>query len=586
MKLSTPKWDNTSGDLDGILYFAQRLDEMLFNFSIDLYKAPVLNTHLLLTEYISVFNNPDIDNKYLPVVLEELSDALSKDPIVRKYWGGENVAKAQDAFRSLPDKAKITLAEYLLHTFGETRYFKWCCEYTKWIVGQDNQKERIEQALKCLVPELIGKGYSSQYIYHYNRKCLLRTDTPSIDLFIDRFDCTKRKYKVYMAAEQWITAFKDLLSHRMGIIFEDDGNYRKYKHSVDQVVFHIDDIEALDDNNASRVAFQRVNLFLRFFTAVDNKVAPRFNNTAMVIEESIDTPAFVSFGANEYSVIEGMQIDEASQYTEKLITDLITHARCSIPQLSKAVDLHNNSLRSPDYSGGFLSLWSALEVLSLKTIGNNDLEQVSGTVLPILQLKYFASTINDFSKKIKAALPAESYERLLIAVTIGDSEIEKISAFILLEEYKDLREEYCKQLSSYPVLRHRIHTLSDAAKEKKALLNMSEKYRERVGWHLSRIYRTRNSLVHSGDIPRNIRYLGEHLHFYLDLIMLESFEKLSCGVQFCELDNALLDSLLACEVLKKQLNKKERVTVDDIQTLINPIFTKQDKFEYVCNCEP
>ena len=70
MKLSAPRWDNTNGDLDGLLYFGQRLDEMLFDFSIDLYKAPVLNTHFLLTEYISVYKNAEIDNKYLIIILE------------------------------------------------------------------------------------------------------------------------------------------------------------------------------------------------------------------------------------------------------------------------------------------------------------------------------------------------------------------------------------------------------------------------------------------------------------------------------------------------------------------------------------
>ena len=67
--------------------------------------------------------------------------------------------------------------------------------------------------------------------------------------------------------------------------------------------------------------------------------------------------------------------------------------------------------------------------------------------------------------------------------------------------------------------------------------------------------------------------------------MLESFEKLSCGVQFCKLDNVLLDSLLACEILKQQLNKKERLKADDLQILVDPTFTKQDKFEYICDCE-
>jgi len=42
------QWDNIDGRLDGLLYFSQRLDEMLFHYTVDLYKAPVLNTHLLL----------------------------------------------------------------------------------------------------------------------------------------------------------------------------------------------------------------------------------------------------------------------------------------------------------------------------------------------------------------------------------------------------------------------------------------------------------------------------------------------------------------------------------------------------------
>ena len=586
MKLSTSRWSNTNGDMDGLLFFSQRLDEMLFDYTIDLYKVPVLNTHLLLREYISVLNQVEISNRYLPIILAEITSSLAKDPVVKKYWGNDNVVKSLDALKILPDKAKAAMIEYLNHAFGDTRYLEWCCEYIKWIVTQNNQKEKIEQALKCFLPELIRKGYSSQYIYYFNRKCILQSDSPSIEAFIDRFDCQKRKYKVYIAAEKWITTFEALLSQRMDICFNDDGNYKKYKHDADRVVIHIDDIEALDDNQAAQIAFERINLFLRFYTAVDNKDQPKFQNIAMVIENTAPTtPAFVSFAANEYSVIEGMHVDEASKYTESLITDLITHARCALERLAKAVDLHNNSLRSPDYSSGFLNLWSALEVLSLKNIGSNDLEQVTGTLLPILQNKYFQSTVKDFMLKIKAALSIDEYRKLLADITDGEAEIDKMARFLFLKKFDSLRKDYAKMLTKFPVLRYRMHYLSEAAKEKKSLLSLSERYKERVEWHLSRIYRTRNSLVHSGSVPWSIRYLGEHLHFYVDLLMIESFEKLSCGVQFCELDNALLDSLLACEILKKQLNQKGELSEEDIITLIHPIFTKQDKFEYTCDCE-
>lgn len=586
MKLSTAlQWDNVDGKMDGLLYFSQRLDEMLFHYTIDLYKAPVLNTHLLLKEYISVLHDKDIADKYLATILDEIIESLAKDPIIKNYWGSTNVTKSLEALRRLPDKAKTAMIEYLNHVFGETRYFSWCCDYAKTFVMQNNQKEKIEQMLKCLIPELIEKGYTPEYIFHFNRTCLLQSSNPSLETFLNRFDCKKRKYRVYIAAEQWISTFKTLLGQRMGINFTDDGNYTKYKHGRDYVIIHINDIEAFDDNHAARIAFERINLFLRFYTAVDNKEQPAFQDTAMVIEHEKEKAAFVSFAANEYSVIEGMMVDEASKYTEQLITNLITHARCSLSKLTKAVDLHNNSLRSPDYNSGFLNLWSALEVLSLKEMGSNDLEQITGTLLPILQIKYFYSVVSDFMQKIKEALSPDEYAELLGKISSGESELEKIARFLFISDYSSLREIYAKLLSQYPVLRYRMHFLSETAKVKRDLLSLCEKYCKRVSWHLSRIYRTRNTLTHSGNAPKNIRSLGEHLHFYLDLTMMEVFEKLTCGVQFCTLDNALLDSLLACDILKKELNQKSKLEEANISTLLHPIFTVQDKFEYTCDCD-
>ena len=50
MKYSNPRHIELSTEVDGILYFAQRIEEMLFDYSIDLYKMPLLNTHGLARE--------------------------------------------------------------------------------------------------------------------------------------------------------------------------------------------------------------------------------------------------------------------------------------------------------------------------------------------------------------------------------------------------------------------------------------------------------------------------------------------------------------------------------------------------------
>ena len=47
----------------------------------------------------------------------------------------------------------------------------------------------------------------------------------------------------------------------------------------------------------------------------------------------------------------------------------------------------------------------------------------------------------------------------------------------------------------------------------------------------------------------------------------------------------IIEAEVSCEILKKQLNSKDQLKSDDIQTLIAPVFTKQDEFEYTCDCE-
>lgn len=51
IKRSLKKWSNVSS-MQGMLFFIQRMDELLFHYSMDTYKAPTLNIKLLLREYL------------------------------------------------------------------------------------------------------------------------------------------------------------------------------------------------------------------------------------------------------------------------------------------------------------------------------------------------------------------------------------------------------------------------------------------------------------------------------------------------------------------------------------------------------
>lgn len=592
MNLSTPKWDCRSENRDGLLFFSQRLDEMLFDYTIDLYRVPVLNTHLLLREYISVYRDRTINNKYLDQIYEEIYDSLNNDVVISHYWGRDNINRALAAFKSIPGNARISFIEYLLHVIGETKYYEWCRDYVKMIVPQNEQKGKIEGSLRCLIPELIGHGYSPQFIFWYNKRNLLNSSSPSIVTFIDRFDRESREYKVYIAAERLIEEFKELISCRLQFSFDDDGNFKKFymsqgrpKPQHNQVILYFDGIKALDEQAASRIAFDKINLFLKFYSAVDNKPTPLFHETAMVIDSANESTSYVSFGLTEYNVIQGMKLDEASDYTEQLISNLVSHARCSLDPLTKVVDLHNNSLRSPDYNGSFLNLWSALEVLSMETVGEDKLSQVSETLLPVLGLNYYPSVFDNLSRQLEGALSTEDYSSILAKIEEGDTPRQKIASLVLHNKYDDLRMSLSDQLAQYPVIRFRFHILHQASSNHKSLLSPCTRYVDRVRWHISRIYRTRNAIVHSGETPAYIRNLGEHLHYYLDILLFECFNRLCNGTQLCKVEIALFDAYLSFESLKNRFSDKNNITFDDITELVEPLYSKQAAFEYTCRCE-
>ena len=72
MKYISQKWEEK---YDGILYFFQRLEEMLFHYTIDIFIAPVHNTKTLLEEYISV--QQDTAKKGVGIYnLEQIRDEL------------------------------------------------------------------------------------------------------------------------------------------------------------------------------------------------------------------------------------------------------------------------------------------------------------------------------------------------------------------------------------------------------------------------------------------------------------------------------------------------------------------------------
>lgn len=77
------KWDNPESSAN-LLFFAQLMEELLFEFSLDTYKPSAMNSSLLCSEALEVINEIEEGNIKAPNldhVLKELCENLKRDKV-------------------------------------------------------------------------------------------------------------------------------------------------------------------------------------------------------------------------------------------------------------------------------------------------------------------------------------------------------------------------------------------------------------------------------------------------------------------------------------------------------------------------
>ena len=139
------KLDNWAPDFrhDGLLYFTHRIQEMLSYYSEHIYKVPVMNTHLLIHEYLhtaKLVKEKIINGNHLKYIMEEFQDTFINDLIVRENIVRKRREGILQKLNSATIEEQEKIMRYLLHVFQS--YNLWCKDYLKKIVPQEREKRK------------------------------------------------------------------------------------------------------------------------------------------------------------------------------------------------------------------------------------------------------------------------------------------------------------------------------------------------------------------------------------------------------------------------------------------------------------
>jgi len=168
---NTKNWPNDLDQLEGLLFFAQRWDEMLFDYSMDSHRFRTLN---------------------LPAICKELIRAHELCVMGFLAWGGlvplrDELLSILDADKTAADilgdlypplrstiaewdvksnsNEKLSYAASTIYQRIEESLWRALLEKLRVAIESPKEKKDIDVLSGRLLTELIRKGYSPQYLY-------------------------------------------------------------------------------------------------------------------------------------------------------------------------------------------------------------------------------------------------------------------------------------------------------------------------------------------------------------------------------------------------------------------------------------
>ncbi len=566
---------------DHLLYFAHRCQEMLFHYTNEKFKVPLLNTHLLAREYCNfktMVRENEVQTMHGKVILQEFKDSLIHDVVIKQKLGQVYI----DHFAKKIDiNDDISTEKYMYFFYDKLnveKYYNWVVVALRNNIEEQKRKDELEKIIRIFITELVGLGYSYKSIYYRVHKYFFKNRVygiQSLNEFIDSFDFKKRNYDVYISAKKSVLQFKDILKRRMKVEFDDDGFFSRFKIKHSKIILLFKDISALDSNSAYETVLNRMQLIHDFNMFLTNREKIKLEKGAMVHNLESDEFAFLELEDGKFRVL-CEKIDNELELTDILITQLVKKYNASeqsdLLKIMKMLQLHNTSLRVDDARSAFLNLWSIFEVLISQSTGKDLIEKINSYLSVILRRDYIEDILNYHDQLIKENIGNE-YIDIIDKIEVGDEDIgvfESVFKFAKLafqEQNDELRSDLYSKLSDYPVLRHRIAQLETKYCTLKKINPRIEKYLERIRWHLYRLYRARNLIIHSGEEPDWLYEIGAHLHSYIDVAMLATLTEIATSESISLIDNAILNQKLASEISKKNLIEKNHFSDEVIYSL-------------------
>lgn len=522
------------------LYFKTRFEELLNKRTPDSYRVRNHNVLSILEEFselIEGWQKRRIQN-YETVVLcaEECSKLIDDDLWVDYSFYDKNlfIADIEEYIKVLPDSKDKR--ESIYEISSKLKYIcRKCignnsCVYAErlfsYLIGEINkpgdmdddgcyikEMQLFEKAIVYLCNELLRLGHSKNHLYMKATK-LLRGNLTIGNLKSQLLNQRNTLYEVVYKFQSNsyideckneygfinnIDAIKDKLTNQKGNV-----SYSSFLNNSGRSLFKVFEVEALDTYAAIKKAKDSMAILLDTLYLDNDVQAGRFDSKVLVLSKASTGGFYSELRALDYQLDGIYKSDPDMSKRLKLQVDDILGSNFVKDDAKERLKSALRHLRlandSNDMELRFVNYWIALEFIFSSPISReNTFTRIKKHLVNVLCYSYVARNV----KYLDSLLYKDG------ALKTGES----------LEEMDDA--EWGKLINSVTdkMAQYRLCVMKSHLHSKEGIEDYITVHRTNIEWHISRIYRMRNELIHEAALKQDIEGVTSNLRFYLIFLL-------------------------------------------------------------------
>lgn len=587
MKFRNLKNWNADCDVSALLFFAQRMEELLFDYTLDTYKPSALNAPALCSEALLVLTDIEakvLDEANLQHVLDELEWSIQSDRVAKSMLEADlsRYLPRDKAISSTDRRLKLEVLAGVLNPY---RYFERCVEHLESAIRRA-KKQEIDEIARTLCTTLLNLGQSKYFLYKntidffYYEENRFSDSAANFHDFIKRIYPLTHHFDIYFLASSLLDEIHEGSTHfrveKVGALPEklnDFASKNNFIANKDEVIARVSDIRSFDIFSARMEAESRLSKIRDVFVLFSHKAQLTWRDDALVVQICCEEkPAVVK--KNRSSMEKGFDLRPAvaSKKMNWMLQNIDLSENGSSERFDRVVELHGIGVTNNIPENQLLNLWISIETITPSHIGQNKVAGVVASLKPTLMLNYVLKLVEQVASDL---ILWDKYKTKRILKKISSPSIRvAILKLLTIEDNEPLRKELYAALGDFHLLRYRVFRLAEILSTPTKLKELLEMHEKKISWQIRRIYRTRNLIVHSGRAPTFIHALIENGHNYLDQIVTQVMLA-SCGnYRLTSLDQAFEFAKIRYERFERLLAGTNKFTEENVNFLLgNQAFT-------------